>query len=211
MDKSKAYSVLGISQGASEDDIKAAYRKLAQKYNVDKYDAGPLKDEAEQKMNEINEAFDTLMSYLRTGSVANTSSRTSSSDSSSSSQGGSANSYASIRRLIKEGRADEAMSELASISGGANNAEWNFLMGSAYYHKGWLDQALRHFQTAVRLDPGNREYEAALRNLQQSQNGNMNGNPYGNQSPDAAAMNCACNTCTLMCCLDACCGMGRGC
>ncbi len=206
MDRSKAYSVLGLPDTAREDDIKEAYRTLAKKYNLDNYEAGPLLDEAQNKMQEINDAFDTLMSYIRTGGMD--ASSPSSPYVHSTAAGGR---YAAIRQLVNAGQVDEALAELSAIQGGSSDAEWNFLMGSAYYYKGWLDQALRYFQVAVRLDPGNREYEAALRNLSSSGDGDMQGNPYANQNRDAAAMNCACNTCTAMCCMDACCTMCRGC
>ncbi len=204
MDKSKAYEVLGISQNAKEEDVKVAYKELAKKYDVDNYDAGPLRDDAVQKMNEINEAFDILMSYLRTGQD-NTSQNVK--------QGAydMAGDFPDIRQLINTGRVDEALAALESLQNMNDNAEWNFLMGSVYYYKGWLEKAQFYFETAVRLAPGNREYEAALRNLQNSAQGEMPGNPYANSGNEAAALNCACNTCTLMCCLDACCGMGRGC
>ena len=66
-----AYQVLGLRRGASEDEVKAAYRALAQKYNPDNYEAGPLKEDALKKMEEINAAFDQVMAELR-GAPAHT-------------------------------------------------------------------------------------------------------------------------------------------
>ncbi len=201
MDKSSAYSILGLREGAGEDEVKAAYKQLAQKYNVDSYEAGPLRDEADARMSEINEAFDLLMGYLRTGSTGGASRPMPQSRNG----GGGAGRYPAVRQMINDGRIDEALAELSTVQNGSSDAEWNFLMGSAYYYKGWLDQALLYFQAAVRLEPGNREYEAALRNLQSSQNGNMQGSPYAGRGADAQALGCACDTCTLMCCMDMCC------
>ena len=207
-----AYKVLGLTEGATEEEIKTAYRALAQKYNPDNYEAGPLREEAEAKMTELNEAFDALMGAIRTGTPVN-SRRAANAGEPEPDTGAAANGrYRAIRQMINSGAVEQALAELNAIQGGANDAEWNFLVGSAYYYKGWVADALRYFQTACRLAPGNREYEAALRNLQNSAGGAMPGNPYGNNGmAGAQAVGCSCcDMCTAMMCMDMCCGCGRG-
>ena len=56
MAKRDYYEVLGVSKGASADEIKKAYRKLAKKYHPD---VNKAKD-AEEKFKEINEAYEVL-------------------------------------------------------------------------------------------------------------------------------------------------------
>ena len=51
------YKVLGISEGATKEEIKKAYRKKAKEYHPDLHPDDP---EAAQKMNEVNEAYDML-------------------------------------------------------------------------------------------------------------------------------------------------------
>lgn len=51
------YEVLGVAHGASEDEIKTAYRRLAKKYHPDLNPGDPT---AAQKMNEVNQAYDQL-------------------------------------------------------------------------------------------------------------------------------------------------------
>jgi len=51
------YSVLGVDRGASDDDIKKAYRKLAMTYHPDRNGGSK---EAEEKFKEITEAYDVL-------------------------------------------------------------------------------------------------------------------------------------------------------
>ncbi len=51
------YKVLGVSPGASEEEIKRAHRTLAKKYHPD---INPGNQAAAQKMNEINAAYDIL-------------------------------------------------------------------------------------------------------------------------------------------------------
>ena len=60
------YTVLGVGQDATDDEVKKAYRELARKYHPDNYANNPLADLAEEKMKEINEAYDTI-TKMRSG------------------------------------------------------------------------------------------------------------------------------------------------
>ncbi|MDA4845289.1 molecular chaperone DnaJ [Hoeflea poritis] len=57
MAKADFYETLGVSKGASDKDLKGAFRRLAMKYHPDK---NPDDAEAERKFKEINEAYETL-------------------------------------------------------------------------------------------------------------------------------------------------------
>ena len=55
------YVVLGVAPGATDEEVKNAYRNLARKYHPDNYDdKNPLKELAKEKMQEINAAYDEI-------------------------------------------------------------------------------------------------------------------------------------------------------
>lgn len=187
------YEVLGVSRNASEEEIKKAYKELVKKYHPDQYQESPLSDVAEEKMAEINEAYDTIINERRNnGSYYNNGSNYSGVN------------YYDIRRLIQTGDVTRADNMLSSVPANERNAEWYFLKGSVCYTRGWLNEAYQNFTTAVNMAPQNVEYRSALNQMEQQRNGYMAGNPMGmnaNRS-DADRM---CNCCSNLICADCCC------
>src|SRR5215471_9985593 len=57
MDYKDYYKTLGVARGASADDIKKAFRRLARKYHPD---VNPGDKKSEEKFKEINEAYEVL-------------------------------------------------------------------------------------------------------------------------------------------------------
>ena len=196
------YSVLGVSPSATDDEIKKAYRELVRKYHPDNYNNNPLADLAEEKMKEINEAYDQLTKNRSGAGGGHSGTRGPGSSSGYSggytSSGGSGE-YNQVRAAINAGNIELAEQLLNSAPN--RTAEWHFLMGSVCYRKGWLDDARRYFNTATEMDPGNQEYLQALSYISRGQPYN----PYGYDYNSRVGGCSVCDVCTAMMCAEACC------
>lgn len=183
------YEVLGVREGASQDEIKKAYRALVKKYHPDQFTDNPLKELANEKLREINDAYDTLMKNASTnGSYSSANSNT--------------NEFSEIRMLIQNRNFNLALDKLSTIQN--HNAEWHYLMGITYFSLGRADSALNYLNQAVQMDPNNFEYRQALSNLTQRNRGYSS--PYNTNNVNG--MN-ACSCCMDLWCLDSlceCCG-----
>ncbi len=195
------YKVLGVSPSSSDDQIKEAYRKLAKKYHPDQYSGSPLADLADEKMKEINEAYDDIVSQRK-----NKGSAGSSQGYGGASYGGGYSqnsSFSDVRNLIRSGRVADAEQILNGVPSEKRNAEWHFLKGSVLYRRGWLEEAKDHFSRACQMEPNNMEYRNAY-NQAMSQRGGA----YGGYNPNANMRGGGCTTCDMcqgLICADCCC------
>ena len=187
------YSVLGVSKNATDEQIKNAYRELARKYHPDNYADNPLADLAGEKMKEINDAYDAIMNE-RKGRSTGTGGKRGSYQSGPSS-------FPEIRNLINQNRLEEAQVLLDGVPVGSRDAEWHFLNGTVLYRRGWFDQAYTNFATACRMNPGNPEYQNALRHAQRS--AGRQSNPDNNYGSGGSCDGC--DICSSLLCADCCC------
>ncbi|NMB95688.1 MAG: DnaJ domain-containing protein [Clostridiaceae bacterium] len=196
------YEVLGIKEGASEEEIKRAYRELVKKYHPDQYRDNPLAKLAEEKLREVNEAYDMLM---KQGSSRSQYSHSHYDDfdrrqSSNDSYGGYTRSdfYNKVRYNISNNniKAAEDMLNSATI----RNAEWYFLKGLIFLRKGWQDEAYNYIQTAVNMEPGNFEYRSTLNKINTAYSQRWQGG-YGRRTTEDDI----CNMCQCLICSDCCC------
>ena len=198
------YDVLGIKEGASVEEIKSAYREQVKKYHPDRYQNNPLYELAEEKLREVNEAYDYLMKNQ--GSSTGSGGYYSSGSYTGGSYNGGQNGYtdfSQIRRDLDNGQLEKAEQALNQAS--TRTAEWYFLRGMLSIRKGWYDDAMTNLQTAVRMDPGNYEYTNAMNMLMRTAGG-YRGAAYGrgyNSGSDELCRMCECLIC-LDCCTPDC-------
>ena len=184
------FAILGVSENATDDQIREAYRFQARRYQ-EQIDAGVNADYARQKMHELDEAYDSIImsrSGSRSGSYSAAGSYVPPSD------------FSDIRAKVREGRLDDAQTLLDGIPESNRSAEWYFLKGCVQQRKGWLEEAAGNFSAACRLDPGNQEYRAAYDQIQNSASGG-----YRTTRQTGRQGTSACDVCTGLLCADCCC------
>ena len=156
-----------------------------------------MKDLADEKMKEINEAYDTITAQRKAGGnrgytgAYNNVGQTGSSG------------FNDVRSLIMSGRIADAEQILNGVPPERRNAEWYFLKGSVLYRRGWLEEAKDHFSRACQMDPGNPEYSAAL-NQAMNQGSGFYGGYRPNTNMNAGGCN-SCDLCSSLICADCCC------
>ena len=205
------YQVLGVSPSATDEQIKNAYRELARKNHPDNYVNNPLADLAQEKMKEINEAYDQIQrqrkqqqqSYSGQASANRGYSNAGYSRQSYSGQGRSQ--FADIRQLLNSNRLGEAEELLEGIPQQRRDAEWYYLRGRVFYVHGWLDQAYSYYTRAVQMNPGNAEYQTALNQLMWQRNTGRPSGGYGDYRNVQSGGMSGCDMCSGLICADCCC------
>ena len=152
------YQVLGVPSTATDEEVKKAYRDLARKYHPDNYHDNPLADLAQERMKEINEAYEAVQSQRKAARAGGYSGGGYGGYQAGYQSGGSR--YQRIRMAISQGNLNLAEELLNAMTD--HDAEWSFLKGARCYRRGWLDEARRYYQNAVNMDPDNQEYQRAL-------------------------------------------------
>ena len=160
------YKVLGLSPGASDDEVKAAYKRLAKKYHPDVNQGSA---EAEARMKEINSAYAQIIKNKNGAAGGYESAYGGAGGYRGSSGYGAYGGYAgdqespqmrAAMNYINTGYYREALNVLEGIS--EHTARWYYLSAVANMQLGNRLLAVNHARQAVNMEPNNFEYQRLL-------------------------------------------------
>lgn len=229
------YEILGVSENATDEEIKKAYRRLSRKYHPDANINNPNKDQAEEKFKEIQQAYQQIMYQREHGGSQGSSYGGNSGYGGNSSYGGyggagyggfggygggyrqsSSQDWSgedvhlqAAANYIRSRHFAEALNVLSGIEN--RTAKWYYLSALANSGQGNNVLAKEHARRAAEMEPGNREYQQLVQQLEyggqwyQSMGENY-GNPMSEMSDwctKLCLMNMFCNCCCggrMFCC-----------
>ena len=194
------YKVLGVEPGASDEEIKKAYRRLAKKYHPD---LNPGDEVAARKMKEVNAAYERIKNPEKYQS----------SQSGNTGYGGynqydpfgwgsyggyqqrttqSGDHYQrAAEQYIRFGQYQQAINALSNSA--EKNARWYYLSAVAHYGMGNQVTALEHIRRAVSMEPDNQEYLNLLNRIE------YGGSAYRQQAGNFGGFSMRMDPCTNLC------------
>ncbi len=185
------YSILGVSRDASDEEIKKAYRSLSRKYHPDANINNPDKSQAEAKFKEIQQAYQQIMREKESGYSGTYGSSHTYADGDADPFGGFGSFgggpfrgfYGNYQQtgntasddeedlhlraagnFINSGRYQEALNLLNTIPN--RTAQWYYYSALANSGAGNNITALEHAKEALRLQPGNPQYQMLVNRLE---------------------------------------------
>ena len=193
------YQILGLQRGASDEEVKRAYRALAKKYHPDR---NPGDQEAARRMQEVNAAYDQIKNPAASqpGSGGYGGSYGGYYDpfggyrqqrSYGDSQSGDDQYQQGAYQYIRFGQYQQAINVLNNCK--ERNARWYYLSALANHGAGNQVTAMEHIRKAVSMEPDNMEYLDALNRME---NG---GSAYRQQAGNYRGFSMGFDPCTNLC------------
>ncbi|MBO7368730.1 MAG: DnaJ domain-containing protein [Clostridia bacterium] len=152
----KYYKILGLTESATDEEIKEAYFELRAKYKEDRFLDGEEGNEAARKLTELERAYEEITTYRREHAGMSEESLLS-----------------QVDAAIKQGDLSRAQQVLDSFN--ERPAEWHYLQSVVFYQKGWANESKKQLEIALQMDPSNAKYKSTLERLNEKIKGPQGG------------------------------------
>lgn len=150
------YQVLGLQRGASDEEVKRAYRQLAKKYHPD---MNPGDAHAAKMMNDINAAYDQIKNPPKQTTTQHDYDPFAGWYRQQQTHQNQSNEYVVAWRYIQSGSYQEALYVLNTIPAMQRTAEWYYFSAIANTNLGNRVLGYEQINQACRMDPDNIQYQ----------------------------------------------------
>lgn len=168
------YNVLGVTRGATDREIKKAYRSLSRKYHPDSYSDESQKKWAEDKFREVQEAYNQIVDERSGKTQGNYGGYGQSAQQNYSEED---QHLMAAMNYIRAGRYNEAINVLNSMEN--RSARWYYFSSYANLGLGNNVVAMDYAKKACEMDPGNQEFQQYYQQLQRGGTASPFGGGYG--------------------------------
>ena len=141
------YELLGVSEDASDEEIKESYRALKKKYNEERWLDGEAGNNAARMLQRLDVAYEEIMRERRE-KARNTEGKSG---------------YEEVAELIKKGDLSAAQAALDNFN--ERGAEWHYLQSVVFYKKNWMNESKKQLEIAIQMDGANAKYRDAYEKL----------------------------------------------
>ena len=152
------YEILKVAPTVSAEELHESYRKLAKRWHPDRFQAGPERDWANEKMAIINQAYHMCLNNADRAIFTRPDEEQAR--------------LADVQRLIDNRQYASARKMLMGFT--TRCAEWNYLFGALLLQMRETEKALIYLSVAAHQNPQNSKYVVALRSAKQSANTAVN-------------------------------------
>ena len=159
----KNLELLGLEEGATLEEIKAAYEALREKYLEDRFKDGEEGNNAAKMLTKIDVAYSELEAELKESNSAD-----------------DGNLYEKVEQYLKDGNFTEAQHVLDSFN--ERGAKWHYFQSVVFYRKNWINESKKQLEIAIQLEPENQKYREEYRKLNDKINATTQANTDGTQS-----------------------------
>lgn len=143
----KNLEILGLSEGATVEEIKQAYDRLREKYLEERFKDGEVGNNAARMLTRIETAYNELMSEVNENV----------------SMGEGGDSFDRVEAYLRDGNIQDAQRVLDGFN--ERGAHWHYLQSVVFYRKNWINESKKQLEIAIQLDPSNQKYKDAYRKL----------------------------------------------
>ncbi len=162
----KNLEILGLSEGATEEDIKSAYETLKAKYLEERFMDGEAGNNAAKMLTKIEVAYSELIGEMN--------------ESTASFSGGDL--YEQVEGYLRDGNIQEAQRVLDSFN--ERGGQWHYLQSVVFYRKNWMNESKKQLEIAIQLEPENQKYKEAYKKLNDKINYDAAGGERQNAHPN---------------------------